>query len=47
MGRKGGKKRLETMSAEQRSVIAKKAAAASVEARRKKAEAKLALEKGE
>jgi len=37
MGSRGGKRRLETMTAAQRSAVAKKAAAASVKARKKKA----------
>jgi hypothetical protein len=39
MGRKGGKRRMQTMTADERSRIARKAAAASVKARRKKAKA--------
>jgi hypothetical protein len=42
MGRKGGKRRLETMTPEQRSEVAKKAAAKSAEVRAKKAAAKKA-----
>lgn len=37
MGRKGGKRRLETMTAEERSAIARKAAAKSAEVRSGKA----------
>ena len=37
LGRKGGKARLQTMTAEQRSAIARKAAKASARARKKKA----------
>jgi hypothetical protein len=40
MGRKGGKRRLETMTAEERSTIAKKAAARSAEVRSAKAKKK-------
>jgi hypothetical protein len=40
MGRKGGKRRLETMSFEERSAIAKKAAAKSVAVRKAKAKKK-------
>ena len=40
LGRKGGKRRLETMTAEERSAVAKKAAAKSAEVRTKKAAGK-------
>lgn len=40
IGRKGGKRRLETMTPQQRSEIAKKAAAKSAEVRSKKARKK-------
>jgi hypothetical protein len=40
MGRKGGKRRLETMTAEERSTIAKKATARSAEVRSAKAKKK-------
>jgi hypothetical protein len=42
MGRKGGKRRLETMTAAERSEIAKKGAAASAKVRSKKAKKKRA-----
>jgi hypothetical protein len=42
MGRKGGKRRLETMTPEERSESARKAAAASAKVRSKKAAAKAA-----
>jgi hypothetical protein len=45
MGRKGGKARLKKMTAEQRSEIAKKAAAASVKVRSKKAKERAAGKK--
>ena len=40
LGKKGGKRRLETLTADQRSAIARKAAAKSAEVRTKKAAAK-------
>ena len=40
MGSKGGKRRMETMTAAERSKIAKKAAAASAKVRKKKAKKK-------
>jgi hypothetical protein len=39
LGRKGGKKRLETMTPEERSKVARKAARASAKARKKKKKA--------
>ena len=45
MGRKGGKRRLETMTAEERSTVAKKAAAKSAEVRTAKAAKKPAGKK--
>ena len=46
MGRKGGKARLKKMTAEQRSEIAKKAAAASAKVRSKKAKERGGGEEG-
>jgi len=40
LGKKGGKRRLETMTSEERSVVAKKAAARSAEVRSAKSKAK-------
>ena len=47
MGRKGGKRRMQTMTADERSRIARKAAAASVKVRRKKAAKKKPAKNGE
>lgn len=45
IGRKGGKRRMETMTASERSAIAKKAAAKSAEIRSKRAKKKSASQK--